>query len=253
MTFPIGARVHYEGIKNEELSKQLKQDLGLASDKIYLLGGTKNKADAYDPDPGFDILWTDKHKKGIKNGSFDWINTSKVSDVVGDTFIPFLEQIKEYRQLPESQRSAVSFVKQVRSNFNNLCSGVLDSFAEDQLTTFVQTQMIDANSKMMVSVNDTEAKNFYVYSADNHPAVCYIQQGYTPFLKGRAKGSRRLLFTDGVSEYDCGLRIRVTSNNGIKAFLGLSEANKNSQVVFKLQQDKVAKLLESVNADCYSY
>lgn len=251
MTFPIGARVHYEGIKNEELSKQLKQNFRLASDKIYLLGGTKNKADAYDP--LLNILWTDKHKKGIKNGSFDWINTSKVSDVAGDTFVPFLEQIKEYRKLPVSQRSAISFVKQVRQEFSNLCSSVLDSFTVDHLVSFIQTQMIDANSKMMVSVNDSVSRNFYTYKADDHPAVRYIQEGYTPFLKGRAKGSRRLLFTDNLKEYDCGLRIRVTSNNGIKAFLGLSEANNNSQIVFKLQQDKVAKLLEEVNARCDSY
>jgi len=249
--FDTTGRVHREGVNNEAVALTLKKRFGLASDKIYLLGGTKNKADAYDPE--LDIKWTDKHKKGVKNGSFDWINTSKVSDVVGDTFVSFLEQVKEYRQLPQSQRSAVSFVKQVRKDFNNLSCGVLDSFTANQLASFIQTQMIDANSKMMVSVNDTEAKNFYVYSADNHPAVRYIQQGYTPFLKGKAKGSRRLLFTDGVKEYDCGLRIRVTSNNGIKAFLGLSEANKNSQVVFKLQQDKVAKLLEEVKSEVYSY
>ena len=251
MTFPIGARVHYEGIKNEGDTAKLLIHFDLASFSIVLLGGTKNKADAFDPERN--KKWTIKHKKGVNNGSFDWINTSKVSDVVGDIFVPFLEQIKEYRQLPQSQRSAVSFVKQVRKDFNNLSCSVLDSFTTDQLVLFIQTQMIDANSKMMVSVNDTVTSNLYVYSADNHPAVNYIQLGYTPFLKGKAKGSRRLLFTDGVKEYDCGLRIRVTSNNGIKAFLGLSEANKNSQVVFKLQQDKVAKLLQSVNAQVYSY
>jgi hypothetical protein len=249
--FDTTGRVHREGVNNEGVALTLKKRFGLASDKIYLLGGTKNKADAFDPELG--IKWTDKHKNGVKNGSFDWINTSKVSDVVGDTFAPFLDQIKEYRQLPESQRSAVSFVKQVRQDFNNICSGVLDSFTADQLASFIQTEMIDANSKMMVSVNDTKAKNFYVYSADNHPAVRYIQLGYTPFLKGKAKGSRRLLFTDGVKEYDCGLRIRVTSNNGVKAFLGLSKANRNSQVVFKLQQDKVAKLLQEVKAEVYTY
>ena len=39
--------------------------------------------------------------------------------------------------------------------------------------------------------------------------------------------------------FDCGLRVRVTSNNGIRAFLGLSKANKSSQVVIKVQQDNV--------------
>jgi hypothetical protein len=251
MTFDKTGLVHYEGIKNEKNSAELLTIFGYASDYIELRGGTKNKEDAYDPESN--ILWSIKHKKGIKNGSFDWINTSKIYDVVGDTFVPFLEQIKEYRQLPESQRKIVSFVKQVRQEFNNICSGVLDSFTTNQLVSFIQGKFISENNQLWIALNDSVARNFYVYKADTHPAVSYIQKGYTPFLKGRAKGSRRLLFTDGVQEYDCGLRIRVTSNNGINAFLGLSEANNNSQVVFKLQQDKVAKLLESVNAEVNSY
>jgi len=128
--FDTTGRVHREGVNNEGVALTLKKRFGLASDKIYLLGGTKNKADAFDPEMG--IKWTDKHKNGVQNGSFDWINTSKVSDVVGDIFAPFLDQIKEYRQLPESQRSAVSFVKQVRQDFNDICSGVLDSFTANQ-------------------------------------------------------------------------------------------------------------------------
>jgi hypothetical protein len=251
MTFDITGKVHYEGIKNEGDTSKLLVYFDLASLSIVLLGGTKNKADAFDPDRN--IKWTIKHKKGVKNGSFDWINTSKVSDVVGDTFAPFLEQIKEYRKLPQSQRSAVSFVKQVRKDFADLCCSVLDSFTAEQLVSFIQTQMIDANSQMMLALNDTVNRNLYVYQADKHPAVRYIELGYTPFLKGKAKGSRRLLFTDGVKEYDCGLRIRVTSNNGVTAFLGLSKANRNSQIVFKLQQDKVAKLLQEVNAQVYTY
>jgi hypothetical protein len=249
--FDTTGRVHYEGIKNEEDTRNLLIAFDLASFSTYLMGGTKNKADLFDPKRN--RKWTAKRKKGVKNGSFDWINTSKVSEVVGDTFDAFIEQIKEYRQLPASQRSAISFVKQVRQQFNNLCSGVLDSFSAEQLVSFIQTQMIDANSEMKVAVNDTLANVLYTYDADQHPAVRYIQEGYTPFLKGRAKSSRRLLFTDGVKEYDCGLRIRVTNNNGIGAFLGNSKANKNSQVVFKLQQDKVAQLLSSVNAEVVSY
>jgi hypothetical protein len=53
--------------------------------------------------------------------------------------------------------------------------------------------------------------------------------------------------------YDCGLRLRVTSNNGINAFLGTSKANSNSQVVIKLQQDKVKQLLQQVEAERVQY
>ena len=45
--------------------------------------------------------------------------------------------------------------------------------------------------------------------------------------------------------FDCGIRVRVTSNNGIRAFLGLSKANKSSQVVIKVQQDNVREFVTS--------
>jgi hypothetical protein len=50
-----------------------------------------------------------------------------------------------------------------------------------------------------------------------------------------------------------GLRLRVTSNNGINAFLGLSKANKSSQVVVKLQQDDVKNLVQKTNSQVYDY
>ena len=53
--------------------------------------------------------------------------------------------------------------------------------------------------------------------------------------------------------YDCGLRLRVTSNNGINAFLGNSKANRNSQVVMKLQQDQVNHLVDNINAEVIDY
>jgi hypothetical protein len=61
-------------------------------------------------------------------------------------------------------------------------------------------------------------------------------------------------FVDADGEvYDCGLRLRVTSNNGINAFLGTSKANRNSQVVIKLQQDKVKQLLQQIGAEVTTY
>jgi hypothetical protein len=59
--------------------------------------------------------------------------------------------------------------------------------------------------------------------------------------------------TDGKNTYNVGLRLRVTSNNGINAFLGLSKANKSSQVVVKLQQDDVKNLVQKTNSQVYDY
>ena len=69
----------------------------------------------------------------------------------------------------------------------------------------------------------------------------------------RAKSSRKIVFKNGNHVINTGLRLRVTSNNGINAFLGLSKANKNSQVVVKLQQDAVGQLVKDANADVYNY
>ena len=53
---------------------------------------------------------------------------------------------------------------------------------------------------------------------------------------------------------DTGLRLRLKSNKAIKAFLGLSKANKNSQVVLKLQQDNISELLNTATeVTDYSY
>jgi hypothetical protein len=113
--------------------------------------------------------------------------------------------------------------------------------------------LIDTNAGFDVVVNDTKTDKLYVFGAEQHPAVEYINQGFSAILKGKGKSSRKVLFSDGINVYDCGLRIRVTNNNGINAFLGLSKANRNSQVVIKLQQDKVKQLLTSTNARQYDY
>ena len=71
-----------------------------------------------------------------------------------------------------------------------------------------------------------------------------LNQGFVAELvEGKGSTSRKVVLRKGEFVHDTGLRLRVTSNNGIKAFLGISKANKSSQVVLKLQQDKVQELV----------
>ena len=80
--------------------------------------------------------------------------------------------------------------------------------------------------------------------ADRLTMTKCIEQGNTPrLLKGKGKSSRKLVFENNFWVLDYGLRVRVTSNNGIKAFLGLSKANKSSQVVIKVQQDNIKQFV----------
>ena len=100
---------------------------------------------------------------------------------------------------------------------------------------------------MVMVINDSEANNIHMVKEENLLTVQLLKQGWKAEFKRDWKGqsSRKVILTNGTETKDTGLRLRLTSNNGIKAFLGLSKANKNSQVVLKLQQDNIAELLNT--------
>ena len=247
--YPTDGSVHYEGIKNEDQTIVILNEKKIYSETVEKRGGTKLKEDAVAGNKKISI----KRKKGITNGSFDWFNTSKYNDVLGDTFHSFISNVKEFRTMSKDIIGDDEFILTVRDSFNALCKLSLDTLTSDQIINILSRGLIDANAEFDVVVNDTKTDELYVFGANQHPAVEYINQGFSAILKGKGKSSRKVLFSDGINVCDCGLRIRVTNNNGINAFLGLSEANSNSQVVIKLQQDKVKQLLISTNSQKYDY
>jgi len=241
---------HREGVKNEDTTVRILNEKKIYSETVEKRGGTKVKEDAVAGTQKISI----KRKDGITNGSFDWFNTSAYNDVLGDTFVHFLSNMKELRQLPESLRSDEEFVLKIRDSFNQLCELALDTLTSPQVTEILRRGLIEHNADFDIVINDTKTSELYKFSAEEHPAVAYIAMGYSIVLKGNGKSSRMMYFVDDEGNvYDCGLRLRVTSNNGINAFLGTSKANRNSQVVIKLQQDKVKKLLQQVGAEKISY
>lgn len=247
--FKTDGSVHHGGVKNEDQTIAILNELNIYSSIVEKRGGTTQKADAVAGDKKISI----KRKEGITNGSFDWFNTSKYNDVLDNTFDDFLSSVKEFRTMPKDLIGDDEFVLKVRDNFNQLCEASLDTLSSEQIINILQRGLVNANAEFDVVITDTNTDTLYVFGAEQHPAVGYINQGFTAVLQGKGKSSRKVLFSDGTNLYDCGLRIRVTSNNGIKAFLGLSKANKNSQVVIKLQQDKVKQLITDTNAKRYEY
>ncbi len=247
--FKTDGSVHHGGVKNEDQTIAILNELNIYSSIVEKRGGTTQKADAVAGDKKISI----KRKEGITNGSFDWFNTSKYNDVLDNTFDDFLTSVKEFRAMPKDLIGDDEFVLKVRDNFNQLCEASLDTLSSEQIINILQRGLVNANAEFDVVITDTNTDTLYVFGAEQHPAVGYINQGFTAVLQGKGKSSRKVLFSDGTNLYDCGLRIRVTSNNGIKAFLGLSKANKNSQVVIKLQQDKVKQLITDTNAKRYEY
>jgi len=247
--FKTDGSVHHGGVKNEHDTIAILNEKKVYSFIVEHRGGTQQKADAA---AGSQLI-TIKHKKGLKNGSFDWFNTSKYNDILGDTFDAFLSNMKELRNLPKSLTTDEEFVLKIRDNFNTLCELSLDRLSQDQIIEILKRGLVDANSGYDVVINDTQSNTLYKFDAGQHPVVEYINKGYSPVLKGNGKSSRKVYFTDGTDVYDCGLRLRVTSNNGINAFLGNSKANRYSQVVMKLQQDQVKNLVDNTNATVIAY
>jgi hypothetical protein len=81
----------------------------------------------------------------------------------------------------------------------------------------------------------------------DHPVVQLIEDGYVPSIDVKnGKSSGRIIFTKDDETVDCGLRIRVHTNNGATALLNAGGSNKSSQFVLKFQQDGVVGLLNRI-------
>lgn len=247
MTYKTDGSVHYDGISNELNTIEILNQLGIYEQTISHLGGTKNKADAQTQTKKITI----KRKNGIRNGSFDWVNTSSYNNIF-EGFDEFYENVKTHRALDEKYRTVS--VDLFRSQFNKLCNQALDNINSKQLEYLI-IDVFQKQDDYDVVVNDVKSKSLYIFEATSHPAYQLIRCGYTPKLVNSrgAKTSRKIILYKNDDEVDTGLRMRITSNNGINAFLGLSKANSNSQIVIKLQQDKIQNLLQSVNPKIYSY
>ena len=78
-----------------------------------------------------------------------------------------------------------------------------------------------------------------------------MENGYVPFIQkvNKISTSRKILFKKDNDVRDLGLRVRLVTNNGIGAMLGLSKSNKNSSLVLKIQQDKVHNLIGEIKKE----
>jgi len=248
MAFKTDGSVHHGGIKNELETIATLNALGIYEETVTHLGGTQHKADAVAGDRGISI----KRKQGTKVGSFDWVNTTKVPAAISAKFDGFRAIVAELRKLDTAERAGE--VEDLRDAFNRTSAAAFDTFLTADLTAFLRDTFAKQAGYDIV-VTDTKAGTLHHFAAEAHPVLALLADGYVPTLKAASKAgqtSRTIVFSKGTESVDIGLRLRITSNNGISAFLGLSKANNSSSVVIKLQQDNVAGLLESVNASAYA-
>ena len=237
--FKTNGSTHHQGISNEHATIDLLNEFDVYNTKVKHKGGTKFKADATAGEKGISI----KHKAGLKNGSFDWVNTSDINAVIDRTcFEDFFTFLKGAHLLPKEDR--FQLIDQARDLFNKCCEKALDSIHPDDMLTFLKQHIVDKQRGYGVVINDTKHERLHIMEADRLTMTKCIEQGNIPrLLKGKGKSSRKLVFQYLIADINLGLRVRVTSNNGIKAFLGLSKANKSSQVVIKVQQDNIKQFV----------
>ena len=248
MAYRTDGSVHEEGITNEvDLRERLLGGLAMTlfpdlKPEIEVLhrGGTQYKQDLEVVDSDTIKMISAKRKKSIYTGSFDYINTSRV--INQSSFFASLKNVVS--SLKESETS----VSKARKRFTDASHDMMKKMSGDMLKQILQEHVADKNKDMTVIVTDTTTKTDYAYHFKDTPlydAICR----YTPVFKwGRGKTSAKIIFNDSEgNEYDFGLRGRLVLNNGVRALLGKSNANKSSQVVFKVQQDKVAEMLVKIH------
>lgn len=244
MAFKTDGSVHHGGIANELQTIDTLNRLGIYSETVEHRGGTQQKADAVAGDRGISI----KRKQGAKVGSFDWVNTTKVPSAISTKFDGFRAIVAELKNLTTDERA--DEVEDLRDTFNRTSAAAFDTLQTAELVSFLRDTFAKQAGYDIV-ITDTKAGTLHHFPAEAHPILALMADGFIPTLKAASKEgqtSRTILFSKGTESADIGLRLRITSNNGISAFLGLSKANKSSSVVLKLQQDNVAGLLESVSA-----
>ena len=247
MAFPLDGSGHYSGIKNEGKTAEILTEQNIFGCKVETRGGTKFKEDMV----AGELKLSAKDKKKLSTGSFDWINTSKVvSSIFEDHFDDFKEKVSKIREMDIDDR--VTYLPFIRREFADTCSAGFDYLSKQQVCDLIVDSISDRID--WVFVNDKEHNVLYQFNPEDHPAVNIAQTCDDVKFTGRGKGSRKVIFIKGGVEYDYGIRLRITCNNGITAFLGLSKANNNSQIVIKLQQDSVHKLVKQwVDCTTISY
>lgn len=248
MAFKTDGSVHYSGIANEQQTARILNEINHFDDKVVPIGGTKHKEDAV----AGNIKLSIKDKKKLSTGSFDWVNTSIINHIFNTHFDSFKEKVKEIRS--EDCVVRKTFVDPIRAEFASLCSDGFNHLSKNQVCDLIVQSV--SHGIDFVFVNDQENKILYKFNPEDHPVVdiaktCDSIRFHT---SRNAKASRKIIFVKNGVEYYYGIRLRITCNNGINAFLSLSKSNKNSQVVLKLKQDSVHKLVkEHIECTTISY
>lgn len=247
MAFQTNGSSHKSGVAREkQLASDFQNNKKLAEQIVntalapnYVsqhIGGTKNKEDITITSNGTTYKISLKKKKDANSGSFDWANSAKAAE--SKEVCEFKNFLKECRENFYGQKNKV---KHVRSLVNNKSNDTLNNMTSTELWNILEEIVIDPylNNNLMLLVDDVANNKKYCIDSikDTKLYDHYLKRTPLRLISSRnAKSSRTIMF----GQENLGLRIRVVSNNGIKALLGA----KNAVATVKVQQDNIPDFIQ---------
>ena len=248
MTYQQGQ--HQKGIKNEIWTCQFLTEVNHYGCEVRHQGGTKKVEDG-DTENGDGISM-----KKWMGATHDWYNCSPLAREIGlnDLIKPFIEQFKkDIENVPVGEH--YTYRKEQEEQLNKLIANSLDKFCTQEVADAVLFNFINHSKGLDISVTDIKNEKVYVYKFEEHIGVVYAKKGYKPVIiskSGKKKCSRNVFMVKGDDKVDIGLRVRFTTNNGLKPFTKEGSPNKTTRGVIKFQQDDVDKILKQVEKVCYN-
>jgi hypothetical protein len=249
MPYKTGGETHHGGVGNEkelvelmnvcpELNINKHLQFGSETKPVWgHLGGTTQKADC-------DVVVDERrYPISIKNhessGSFDWINTSKLSEFNAELG----QSVKAAVDSFKTENHGKDVTPTLRDEVSTIFSNEFDRITSDQMKHLLMTLYVKYPGHVLV--NDCKHNRLILYPKENNFSEFISYPDWEYFLKStpRAKTSRMIFRRKDGVEINTNLRLRLVLNNGVGALLGKSDKNKCSIPCLKIQQDRVDKLL----------
>ena len=284
MGFNKKGEAHYNGVKlerqivhfindsynnNKDVLKFRQSDQIFKNAVCIHIGGTKEKSDAIficsrNDGKGLEAFTISIKRKLFENGkpkgTFDMIHTSLKS--FNENFKIFSqEKIEKVYKWLDSKKTIIKTagdVDKIRDGFASLLDALLrdveknaEAFVKLMRNEFIKTDILIVGK---VIKNSQSEQRLEIYGANEKDIKMFDQEdlyGNRFSLKklrdNKDAQSRAILVTtaDG-QEFKTPFRIRLGLNNGLSAYYGKSDANKNSYLDVKIQVDGVVYIMEQM-------
>jgi hypothetical protein len=251
MGFKTDGSSHHNGIKNEERVLHFLQRNPNAfkfEDRLGNLieiqkkGGTGSKDDLISLHEGGTAHVSVKRHKG-EGGTHDWVNSSAIIRNLREQFPEFDSKIRAVEKLTKDRHGQEHCVETHREDVKQLGSDLIEWF--NNRPGVLKGILKDIALSLMpqdIILTSVKEKQHNHYKGADHPIQQKLKDPnwFPTLVRSTAKSSAQI---DGTS-----WRLRIVTNNGIKAMLGgFGKRNKYSSIVLKIQQENVKMLLEEIN------